>query len=41
LLKRIAVDSNATQGVIITSIVGICLLSLGIVFQIARGKVYR
>jgi len=41
LLKRMAVDSNATQGVIISSIVGICLLTLGIIIRIARGKVYR
>jgi hypothetical protein len=41
LLKRMAADSNATQGVIITSIAGICLLALGIIVQIVRGKVYR
>jgi hypothetical protein len=41
VLKRMAVDSNATQEVIITSIAGICLLTIGVVFQIARGKIYR
>ena len=41
LLKRTAVDSSATQGVIATSIVGICLLTLGIIIQIIRGKVYQ
>ena len=41
LLKRMAVDRDATQGVIITSIVGLCILTLGVIVQIARGKVYR
>jgi hypothetical protein len=41
LLKRMALDSNATQGVVVTSIIGICLLTLGIIVQIVRGKVYR
>ena len=41
LLKRMATDSNAAQGVIIATIVGISLLTIGIVFQIIRGKVYR
>jgi hypothetical protein len=40
-LKRTAVDGASTQGVIITCIVGLCLLSIGIVVQIIRGKVYR
>ena len=41
LLKRMAVDRGATQGVIVTSIVGLCILTLGVVVQIARRKVYR
>ena len=41
LLKRTAAAGPAAQGVVITSIVGICLLTLGIVIQIVRGKVYR
>jgi hypothetical protein len=41
LLKRTAVSAPAAQGVIVASIVGICLLTLGIITQIARGKVYR
>jgi hypothetical protein len=41
LLKRVAVDRGATQGVIITSIVGICIVTIGIIVQIGRGKVYR
>lgn len=41
LLKRMAVDRGATQGVIITSIVGLCILTLGVMVQIARDKVYR
>jgi hypothetical protein len=41
LLKRLATDSASTQGVIIVSIVGLCLLTLGILVQIARGRVYR
>jgi hypothetical protein len=41
LLKRMAVDNGGTQGVVVTSIIGICLLTLGIVVQIIRGKVYR
>ncbi len=41
LLKRIAVDRSTTQGVIITSVIGICLLTLGIIVQIVRRKVYR
>ena len=41
LIKRMAEDRGATQGVIITSIVGLCILTLGVAVQIARGKVYR
>ena len=41
LLKRLAVDREATQGIIVTSIVGLCVLTVGIVVQIARGRVYR
>ena len=41
LLKRMAVDRGATQGIIITSIIGLCLLTVGIVVEVARGKVYR
>jgi hypothetical protein len=41
LLKRMAVDARATQGVIVTSIVGLCVLTLGVIVQIVRGKVYR
>lgn len=40
-LKRSAVDSQATQGIIATSIVGMCILTLGIVAQILRRRVYR
>jgi hypothetical protein len=41
LLKRMAVDRGATQGIIITSIMGLSVLTVGIVVQIARGKVYH
>jgi len=41
LIKRMVVDRGAAQGVIITSIVGLCILTLGVIVQIARGKVYR
>jgi Ca2+/Na+ antiporter len=41
LIKRMAVDAKATQGVIVVSIIGMCLLTLGVVVQIVRGKVYR
>jgi len=41
LLKRTAVDGSAAQAVVVTSIIGMCLLTLGVVTQIARGKVYR
>ncbi len=39
LLKRLS-DSPAAQGVIITTIIGLALVTLGIVIQIARRKVY-
>ena len=41
LLKRMAVDPSSTQGVIIASIVGICVLTLSMIVQIARRKAYR
>lgn len=41
LMKRMTMDRGATQGIIITSIVGLCVLTLGVIVQIARGKVYR
>jgi len=41
LLKRMASDPSRTQGVIIASIVGICILTLGVIVQIARRKAYR
>ena len=41
LLKRTAVDPSQTQGVIVASIIGICALTLGILIQIVRRKVYR
>ena len=41
LLKRTAASVPEAQGVIVTSIVGICLLTLGIIIQIVRGKVYH
>ena len=41
LLKRTAVDGIAAQAVVVTSIIGMCLLTLGVITQIARGKVYR
>jgi hypothetical protein len=41
MLKRLAADSASTQGVILTTIVGLCLLTLGILSQVVRGKVYR
>lgn len=40
LIKRTAVDSSTTQAVIVTTIVGICLLTLGVVVQIFRRKAY-
>ena len=41
LIKRSATDSADTRGIIVASIVGLSLLSLGILTQIARRKVYR
>jgi hypothetical protein len=41
LLKRTAASGAEAQGVVIVTIVGICVLTLGIVFQIIRRKVYR
>jgi hypothetical protein len=41
LLKRMAVDPSRTQGVIIASIAGICVLTLSVIVQIVRRKAYR
>ena len=41
LMKRTADTINPAKGVMIASIVGICLLTLGILAQIARRKVYQ
>jgi hypothetical protein len=41
LIKRTAESKTAAQGVIITSIVCICVISLALLVQIARVKVYR
>jgi len=41
LLKRTAADPSQTQGVIVAAIIGICALTLGILIQIVRRKVYR
>lgn len=41
LLKRTADSATAAKGVIVISIIGICLLTLGILAQIARRKVYQ
>ena len=41
LLKRTAVDGAAAEAVVVASIIGMCLLTPGVVTQIARGKVYR
>jgi hypothetical protein len=41
LLKRMAVDRGANQGIIITSIIGLCVVTVGTAVQIVRGKVYR
>ena len=41
LLKRTADTANPAKGVIVISIIGICLLTLGILAQIARRKVYQ
>lgn len=40
-LKRSATDSLATQGILATSVVGMCILTLGIIAQILRRRVYR
>jgi hypothetical protein len=40
-LKRMAVDPLGTKGVIVASIIGIGVLTLGIIVQIVRGKTYR
>jgi hypothetical protein len=41
LIKRTAESNTPAQGVIVTSIVGICFLTFGIFVQIVRRKVYR
>ena len=41
LLKRTSVDGSAAHAVSVASIIGMCLLTFGVVMQIARGKVYR
>ena len=41
LLKRTADTANPAKGIVIISIIGICLLTLGILAQIARRKVYQ
>jgi hypothetical protein len=41
LLKRTADTATSAKGVIVISIIGICLLTLGILVQIARRKVYQ
>jgi hypothetical protein len=41
LIKRTALDSSTTHGVVLTSIIGLCVLSLGILVQAGRGRVYR
>ena len=40
-LKRTATDGQATQGIIVTSIVGMVLLTLGILVQLLRRRVYK
>lgn len=40
-LKRSATDGQATQGIIVTSIVGMGLLTLGIIVQLLRRRVYK
>ncbi len=40
LIKRLSVDSTPYQSVVITTIAGLILISLGIVFQITRRRVY-
>ena len=41
LIKRTSTVSHSAQGVIVTSIVGLCILTAGILAQLARRKVYR
>ena len=41
LMKRTADAATPAKGVIVISIIGICLLTLGILVQIARRKVYQ
>lgn len=41
LLKRTATAVPKAEGVIITAIAGICLLSVGIIAQLIRGRVYK
>lgn len=41
LIKRTSTASHSAQGVIVTSIVGLCILTAGILAQLARRKVYR
>ena len=41
LIKRTATDNGTTLAVVVATIVGICLLTMGIIAQVARGKVYR
>ncbi len=40
LIKRLSVDSTPYQGVVVTAIAGLILISLGIIFQIIRRRVY-
>jgi len=41
LLKRTAGTATPAKGVMVITIIGICLLTLGILVQIARRKVYQ
>jgi hypothetical protein len=41
LLKRTAADGGAAQAMVVASIIGMCLLTFGVVMQIVRGKAYR
>ena len=41
LLKRTSDTATPAKGVIVISIIGICLLTLGVLAQIARRKVYQ
>jgi hypothetical protein len=40
LIKRLSLSTEGAQGVIIISIIGLILISLGIIFQLVRKKVY-